>query len=159
RAWATRNRLHVADKSVVFLFLSGGPPQHETFDPKMDVSDSFCSVFGSVPTRLPGVRFGSDFPKLADLSAKLAIGRSFPTHSAARVGGRVLSGGGMKMPVALVWARGAGTTSPRLPLPPYVRVAAESFVLATARGGAATSSGVLWTVYLPATFGPLHPVL
>jgi hypothetical protein len=159
RAWATRNRLHVADKSVVFLFLSGGPPQHETFDPKADVSDSFCSVFGSVPTRLPGVRFGSDFPKLADLADKLAIVRSFTTRSAAHDGGKVMFSGGMKIPMGPLYARLAGTTNPRTSMPTHVLVSAESFGLPTGRDGAGTFSGVLDTGELPATFGPLHPVL
>ena len=71
RARAAEKRLHVREKSVVFLFLSGGPPQHETFDPKTEVADTYRSVFGSVPTRLSGVHFGSDFPKLAAMADRL----------------------------------------------------------------------------------------
>ena len=36
KASAARSGLPIRDKSVVFLFMHGGPPQQETFDPKMD---------------------------------------------------------------------------------------------------------------------------
>ena len=42
-------------KSVVFLFLQGGPPQVETFDPKFDVPANIRSCTGEVQTNLPGV--------------------------------------------------------------------------------------------------------
>src|SRR5437773_1353386 len=43
------------DKSVVFLFLQGGPAQIETFDPKMTAPVETRSITGEVQTRLPGV--------------------------------------------------------------------------------------------------------
>ena len=46
------------NKSVVFLFLHGGPPQIETFDPKRDVPENNRSCTGEVQTKLPGVWFG-----------------------------------------------------------------------------------------------------
>ncbi|MCB1092247.1 MAG: DUF1501 domain-containing protein, partial [Verrucomicrobiae bacterium] len=69
----------VKDRSVVFLFMHGGPSQTETFDPKMDMPAEIRSATGEIPTSLPGVRFGSTFPKLAKLAHKLAIVRSFTT--------------------------------------------------------------------------------
>src|SRR5690349_1075007 len=39
-------------KSVVFLYLFGGPPQHETFDPKMTAPDGIRTVTGEVTTAL-----------------------------------------------------------------------------------------------------------
>ena len=45
----------VRDKSVILLFLAGGPSQHETFDPKMDAPSSMRSVHGEVSTSIPGV--------------------------------------------------------------------------------------------------------
>src|SRR4051794_35116255 len=52
-------------KSVVFLFLHGGPSQAETFDPKMGMPEGIRSATGEVATRLPGVTFGGSFPRLA----------------------------------------------------------------------------------------------
>lgn len=67
------------DKSVIFLFLHGGPSQIETFDPKMTAPPGIHSVTGEIPTKLPGITFGSTFEKLAALADRLAIVRSFAT--------------------------------------------------------------------------------
>src|SRR5215207_4247531 len=66
-----------SEKSVVFLFLHGGPSQFETFDPKPDAPAEIRSATGHIPTALPGVRFGASFPKLAALADRLAVVRSF----------------------------------------------------------------------------------
>lgn len=67
------------DKSVIFLFMHGGPSQFETFDPKMDAPSEIRSVTGEIRTPLPGITFGSTFPKLARLADKFSIVRSFVT--------------------------------------------------------------------------------
>src|SRR5687768_12405855 len=45
----------VKDKSVILLFLCGGAPQIETFDPKMNAPLECRSTTGEVKTTLPGV--------------------------------------------------------------------------------------------------------
>jgi hypothetical protein len=72
----------VTDKSVIFLFLHGGPSQFETFDPKMSAPAEVRSATGELATRLPGVTFGGTFPRLAMLADKLSIVRSFTTGDA-----------------------------------------------------------------------------
>src|SRR5260370_31965792 len=64
------------NKSVVLLFLQGGPPQIETFDPKLDVPETIRSCTGAVRTRLPGVWLGGTFPKLAERADRIAVVRS-----------------------------------------------------------------------------------
>jgi hypothetical protein len=76
-ASAGADRRLVADKSVIFLFLHGGPSQIETFDPKMTAPSGIRSATGEVATTLPGVTFGGTFPKLAALAHKIAVVRSF----------------------------------------------------------------------------------
>lgn len=44
-------------KSVVLLFLQGGPTQLETWDPKPDAPQETRTLGGTIPTALPGVRF------------------------------------------------------------------------------------------------------
>ena len=39
-------------KAVVFIFQSGGPSQHETFDPKPDAPTEIRGEYGTVQTRL-----------------------------------------------------------------------------------------------------------
>src|SRR5690349_18409854 len=67
----------VKDRSVIFLFLHGGPSQIETFDPKMNAPEGIRSLTGEVATCIPGVTFGSTFPRLAALADRLAIVRSY----------------------------------------------------------------------------------
>ena len=68
------------NKSIVFLFLQGGPPQIETFDPKIDVASDNRSCTGEIRTKLPGVWFGGTLPKLAQRADRLAVVRSFATN-------------------------------------------------------------------------------
>ncbi|MCA9154183.1 MAG: DUF1501 domain-containing protein, partial [Planctomycetales bacterium] len=70
------NRI-IRDKSVVLLFLQGGPTHIETFDPKMTAPAEYRAMFGEVATALPGVTFGSHFSGLAARAEQLAIVRSF----------------------------------------------------------------------------------
>lgn len=71
----------VKDRSVVLLFLNGGPSHIETFDPKMTAPSEIRSVTGEVKTTLPGVTFGSTFVRMARLAHKLAVIRNL-THAA-----------------------------------------------------------------------------
>src|SRR5215208_2571640 len=67
----------VTDKAVVFLFLHGGPSQFETFDPKMTATAEIRSATGAIKTAIPGVTFGTSFPKLAARADRLCVVRSF----------------------------------------------------------------------------------
>jgi hypothetical protein len=77
RALAAANKSVAAGKSVIFLYLFGGPSQFETFDPKMTAPDGIRSVTGETATSLPGVTFGASFPKLAKRAKQLAVVRSY----------------------------------------------------------------------------------
>ncbi|MFM8930329.1 MAG: DUF1501 domain-containing protein, partial [Gemmataceae bacterium] len=65
------------DRSVLFLFLHGGPSQYEFWDPKPDAPADIRTVTGHRATRLPGVRFGSHFPKLAERADRFCVVRSY----------------------------------------------------------------------------------
>ena len=43
-------------KSVIQLYMWGGPSQHETFDPKPLAPDGIRSLFAPIATRVPGTR-------------------------------------------------------------------------------------------------------
>jgi hypothetical protein len=77
RAIAESQGLPISDRSVILLFLHGGPTQIETFDPKMGAPEGVRSVTGEVATSIPGVTFGASFPQLAKRADRLAIVRSF----------------------------------------------------------------------------------
>jgi Protein of unknown function (DUF1501) len=77
RSHAAVKGLPVTDKSVILLFLHGGPSQIETFDPKMTAPLGVHSVTGEIQTAIPGVTFGSSFPLLAQRADQLSIVRSY----------------------------------------------------------------------------------
>lgn len=76
QAGAITNTL-ATGRSVVFLYLQGGPSHIELFDPKMTAPEEIRSVTGELRTSLPGITFGGTFPKLAALAHKFSVVRSF----------------------------------------------------------------------------------
>ena len=52
-------------KSVVMVYLQGGPSHLDLWDPKENVPDNVRSVFKNIPTKLPGVQFTENLPQLA----------------------------------------------------------------------------------------------
>src|SRR3954452_412297 len=52
-------------KSVLLVWLGGGPSHVDLFDPKPDAPSDFRGPFSVIPTRTPGVWFTELLPKLA----------------------------------------------------------------------------------------------
>ncbi len=63
--------------SVIFVFCHGGPSQFETFDPKPTAPSDIKTVVGTIPTTIPGQRFGEHFPLLANRSNRILNVRSY----------------------------------------------------------------------------------
>jgi hypothetical protein len=66
-------------KSCIVLFLLGGPPQHETWDPKPDAPAEIRGDLNPIATSLPGLRVGELLPRTARLAHKLCILRGVTT--------------------------------------------------------------------------------
>lgn len=63
-------------KALILLMMVGGPSQLETWDPKPDAPENIRGPFGSIATRVPGVRINEHLPRLAARMDKLALIRS-----------------------------------------------------------------------------------
>ena len=63
-------------KSVVLIYLQGGPSHIDLWDPKENVPDNIRSVFASIPTKIPGINYTEMLPKLAKLNDKFTQIRS-----------------------------------------------------------------------------------
>ncbi len=63
-------------KSVILLWMTGGPSQIDTWDPKPDQPLQNRGPFGVIPTRLPGTFFCEHLPKQAAMLDKFTIIRS-----------------------------------------------------------------------------------
>ena len=66
-------------KSVIMLYLHGGHPQHETWDPKPGAPAEVRGEFGDIATAVPGTRFSELLPRSAAIADRLTIIRSL-TH-------------------------------------------------------------------------------
>ena len=60
-------------KSVIYLYLQGGPPQHETFDPKPGAPAEIRGEFQPISTNVPGIQFCELLPRTARIADKMAI--------------------------------------------------------------------------------------
>jgi hypothetical protein len=107
----------VRDRSVIFLFLHGGPSQIETFDPKLTAPAGVRSVTGETATSLSGVTFGSTFPRLAALANKLTVVRSFRTGDGNHDIKPVVSKTSLGANVGSLVARVVGTNDSRTGMP------------------------------------------
>lgn len=67
-------------KSCILLFLSGGPPQHETFDPKPDAPVEIRGDFKSIRSAVPGIHLCETLPLTARITDRLAVIRSMTTE-------------------------------------------------------------------------------
>ncbi len=63
-------------RSCILLFLSGGPSQYETFDPKLDAPSEVRSLFGTTASSVPGTHLCELLPDLAPLANRFALVRS-----------------------------------------------------------------------------------
>jgi hypothetical protein len=64
------------DKSVILIWLDGGPSQLETFDPKPDAPAEFRGPFGVCKTKIPGVNVSALMPQVAKRIEKVSLVRS-----------------------------------------------------------------------------------
>jgi len=120
-------------KSVIYIFLSGGLSQVDSFDPKPNGPESFRGEFKPIATKTPGVQVCEHLPLLAARSDKWALVRSL-THSTNNHsdGHHIMLTGRSDMPTgfnsskpqASDWPSLAsiatGVTRPRNNLPPAV---------------------------------------
>jgi Protein of unknown function (DUF1501) len=122
----------VRDTSVVWLWLAGGPTHVETFDPHMQAPVEYRSTTGEVRTKLPGVTIGGTFPRLANVTNKMALVRSFAHNNSGHVGGthyvntgydnrNIDNGGAPARPsIGSIVARVRGSNHPTTGMPTYV---------------------------------------
>ena len=145
------------DRAIVFLFMHGGPPQTETFDPKMDAPDGVRSVLGEVKTTIPGVTFGGGLPKLARLAKKLAVVRSFTTgdgnHDIKPIVGKSSAGANL----GSLYARIAGLNDAATGMPKNIALFPQAVIPdsqpANLNFGDFSSTGTLGKAFAPFVAG------
>src|SRR5204863_7060692 len=69
-------------KSVILIYLVGGPPHQDMFDLKPNASREIAGPWQPIPTNVNGIQICEAFPKLASMMDKLAIVRSLVGNQA-----------------------------------------------------------------------------
>lgn len=160
---------YLKDKSVVLLFLAGGPSQYETFDPKPNGQSGCTSINGHIQTSLPGVRFSAYLPRLARLADRLTVVRSFQTHHAEHNGahkqlmtGDLTVGDGQPIRepgIGAVYARAAGAINAGTGMPRHALIPPTTRYPGAGRGFAGAFESVVegaQPFYLGASFAPMQ---
>jgi Protein of unknown function (DUF1501) len=70
-------------KSCIVLFHLGGPPQHETWDPKPDAPPEIRGEFKPTATNVPGIQVGELMPRTARMMDKICVLRGMATDDNA----------------------------------------------------------------------------
>ncbi|MBX6311697.1 MAG: DUF1501 domain-containing protein [Isosphaeraceae bacterium] len=63
-------------KSIIMVYLQGGPSHLDLWDPKENVPDNVRSAFKTIDTKVPGIQFTEILPKLAQITDKFTLIRS-----------------------------------------------------------------------------------
>lgn len=139
--------LEAQARSVILLWMDGGPPHLDTFDPKPGAGQDIRGEFGVVETKVKGVYFGELLPQLAQQMDKLALIRSFSHDEGAHERAAHLTLTGWKPLPSLVYPSMGSVVAKELdpggPLPPYIAIPGSGFGFGYGQAG-----------YLAAAFNP-----
>lgn len=70
-------------KACIVLFLFGGPPQHETWDPKPDASAEIRGDLKPIASSVPGLLVGELMPRVARQAHRVSVLRAVSTNDNA----------------------------------------------------------------------------
>lgn len=114
------------DRSIILVWLSGGPPQTDTFDMKPDAPREVRGLFKPIATNVSGIQICEHLPRTAKVADKFAIIRSMTSREAnhERAINYLLTG---YLPLQTIEFPSMGSViakekGPRNGLPPYVAV-------------------------------------
>jgi hypothetical protein len=105
------------DRSVIFLFMHGGPSQYETFDPKMEAPSHIRSATGAIATKIPGIYFGSTFRQLAERADLFSTVRSFVPGDANHDIKPIVSSASFRCSLGSIYSRVAGAVRSETAIP------------------------------------------
>ena len=86
-----------SNKSVILIYLVGGPPHQDMFDLKPDAPKEIAGPWKPRPTNVTGIQICEAFPKLAKIMDKLVIVRSLVGNQADHDAVQVFNGRSAKL--------------------------------------------------------------
>ena len=94
--------------ACILVWLDGGPPQHETYDPKPDAPAEYRGAFKPIDTNVKGIRFCELMTQQAKVADKMAILRSVHHDNGDHFAGA-------HMMLTGLWGATGADTTPRAP--------------------------------------------
>lgn len=70
-------------RACIVLFLTGGPPQHETWDPKPEAPPEIRGDLQTIASAIPGLRVGELMPRVAQAAQHCCVLRAVSTNDNA----------------------------------------------------------------------------
>lgn len=134
-------------KSVILLWMDGGPSQFDTFDPKLTAPKNIKSEFGAIKTNVPGLEICELLPGMAKMMDKVTLVRTLSHDEGAheRACHTLLTG--WHPNPSLIYPAVGSVVSKELggngPMPPYITIPNNDFASGYAQAG-----------YLEAAFNP-----
>ncbi|MEI7923029.1 MAG: DUF1501 domain-containing protein [Planctomycetota bacterium] len=133
-------------KSVIMVWLAGGPATIDMWDPKPDAPDTIRGDFKPISTKVSGLQFSQHLPKMAAIADKTTVVRSIHhTIAAHELGTQYLTTGNKPNPALIYPAMGSVSAmmlKTPVGVPPYV-----SF--SDLRAGRSGGAGYLGPAYNP----------
>src|SRR5207302_1599531 len=135
-------------RSVILLWMDGGPPQHETFDPKPEAPADMRGEFKAIPSNVPGIQLSELMPEMAKRMDRVTLIRTMQHNEGAheRADHKVLTGW-TPNPALVYPSMGsvvAKQLGPKGALPAYVAVPGGGFAAGYGQAG-----------YLEASYNPV----
>jgi hypothetical protein len=134
-------------KSVILLWMDGGPSQYDTFDPKLEAPAGIKSEFGAIKTNVPGLSVCELMPNMATVMDKVTLVRTVSHNEGAheRACHTLLTG--WHPNPSLIYPSMGSVVAKELgsngTLPPYVSIPGNNFAFGYGQSG-----------YLEAAFNP-----
>ncbi len=151
-------------KSVIMIFLSGGPPHQDMFDLKMDAPVEIRGEFQPTSTKVPGIQICEHLPRMAAMMDKLAIIRSLVGSEGRHASFQCMTGWPVQQQPAGGWpsfgsavAKLQGTADGGTP--PYVNLSPKMKTTTWADPGQAGYAGAAHAPFTPNAGGPGSLVL
>jgi hypothetical protein len=156
RAWAATppSRAVGKAKSVIQIWMWGGPAHLDTFDPKPEAGNDYCGPYKKpIATNVNGIRIGEMLPLLAQQADKYSIIRSMTHNSNAHETATYITQTGHQPGGRLTYPCAGSAVSFLKGYPAGYRGQLPPYVVLTEPQGRTSEGGFLGTKYKPFVTG------
>ena len=119
---ATASNRPVEDRSIIMVYLNGGPSHLDMYDPKPQAPVEYRGEFRPIDTNIPGIQISELLPLQARIADKLAIIRNMKFLQQGHTAPELYTGflDGKRPSIGSVVSRLRSSGGRLAPMPPYV---------------------------------------